>query len=628
MRPPTRIASALLRVPNAPATAGLPNSAATPTPGTRPKGNAPPVATERSHRRHTPNSGPVALFVDWDNFAIGLRQEMPERPPDLGPILRWARRTGTLIVSRAYGEWRDATERLAIYNAGVDAVYAPVLPLGGSLAARSGVGGAKSLADTAMAVDVAEFLTLVPSVQTLILATSDKDLIPVIRFAQKRGVYSGVVGSDRTASALRELADEFVTYRQLLEDEAPQPVALSRPVTVPPLRIPRQFRRYGDPIAEPLAPVIREPRTLVAAPTVVRREPIVTQAVVPDLNSEAPDPESESARRRRRGGRRRRGAETLALGEAATHVEVEAAVGAPEPVAPPPAVYQPPVASPQIAPARPAIVPPLIAPRAPRPSAERFASPITTSPESNVIRAAQSGDLSTDTAPRGVVQSSASPAPTASPIDDIAPASRPSAETSIGEPGDAAPVRRPRVQLPGERLRRLVPGTEAPPAVAAVDVAPSALAAPTIPAAPAVAPEPDSVAGIDPVESATHETHADDASGNPATPHAEIDGDLPHHELSQSPETDGGDLSAPSRDAAVASTEVSSEETASRARRRRGGRTPRAVGDGTTSPDAPPPVIDGPIASPNDPDAASAPDPEAEGPLRGRRRGGRARVSA
>ena len=79
------------------------------------------MATERSHRRHSPSSGPVALFVDWDNFAIGLRQEMPERPPDLGPILRWARRTGTLIVSRAYGEWRDATERLAIYNAGVDA---------------------------------------------------------------------------------------------------------------------------------------------------------------------------------------------------------------------------------------------------------------------------------------------------------------------------------------------------------------------------------------------------------------------------------------------------------------------------------------------------------------------------
>ena len=108
-----------------------------PPSGGPPERTRPPVATERSHRRHSPSSGPVALFVDWDNFAIGLRQEMPERPPDLGPILRWARRTGTLIVSRAYGEWRDATERLAIYNAGVDAVYAPVLPLGGSLAART-----------------------------------------------------------------------------------------------------------------------------------------------------------------------------------------------------------------------------------------------------------------------------------------------------------------------------------------------------------------------------------------------------------------------------------------------------------------------------------------------------------
>ena len=586
------------------------------------------MATERAHRRHTPNSGPVALFVDWDNFAIGLRQEMPERPPDLGPILRWARRTGTLIVSRAYGEWRDATERLAIYNAGVDAVYAPVLPLGGSLAARSGAGGAKSLADTAMAVDVAEFLTLVPSVQTLILATSDKDLIPVIRFAQKRGVYSGVVGSDRTAAALRELADEFVTYRQLLEDEAPQPIAVSRPVTVPPLRIARPLRRFGDPIAEPLAPIIREPRTLVAAPTFARREPIITQAVVPDLDSAAPDPDSDSARRRRRGGRRRRGAETLALGETATHVEDEAIVEAPEPIAPPPAVSQPPVASPPVAAARPAIVPPLIAPRAPRPSAERFASPVTTSPEANVSRPVQTGDQSTDTAPRVVVPSIASPAPTASSFDDFAPVSRAPAETSIGEPGDAAPVRRPRVQLPGERLRRLVPGTEAPPAVASVDVAPTALAAPAIPAAPAVATEPEAIAGVEPIETAAHESHSDDGHGSSTTPHAEGHGDPPHAEESRSPEADGGDPSATDKANAEASTEVSPEETASRARRRRGGRTPRAVGDGATSADAPPPVIDGPIASPNDPDAASAPDPGAEGPLRGRRRGGRARVSA
>ena len=198
------------------------------------------MASDRDDRRG-PSAGSVALFIDWDNFAIGLRQEMPDRAADVGPILRWARRFGSLTVCRAYGEWREPAERLAIYNAGVEVVYAPVLPLGGSLLARNG-GGAKSLADTAMAVDVTDLLNQMPGLTAVVLATSDKDLIPVLRFAQRRGLVSVVVGSDRTAAALKDLADEFVSYRQLLEHEGAAAPALSRPITVPPLRYPRAPR--------------------------------------------------------------------------------------------------------------------------------------------------------------------------------------------------------------------------------------------------------------------------------------------------------------------------------------------------------------------------------------------------
>ena len=209
------------------------------------------VASDRDDRRGS-SAGSVALFIDWDNFAIGLRQEMPERAADVGPILRWARRFGSLTVCRAYGEWRDPAERLAIYNAGVEVVYAPVLPLGGSLLARNG-GGAKSLADTAMAVDVTDLLNQMPGLTTVVLATSDKDLIPVLRFAQRRGLVSVVVGSDRTAAALKDLADDFISYRQLLEEGRRRAPALSRPTTVPPLRYPRgrPARRRPGPATPP-----------------------------------------------------------------------------------------------------------------------------------------------------------------------------------------------------------------------------------------------------------------------------------------------------------------------------------------------------------------------------------------
>mgnify|MGYP006267119221 FL=1 len=579
------------------------------------------MATERTHRRHTPNSGPVALFVDWDNFAIGLRQEMPERPPDLGPILRWARRTGTLIVSRAYGEWRDATERLAIYNAGVDAVYAPVLPLGGSLAARSGAGGAKSLADTAMAVDVAEFLTLVPSVQTLILATSDKDLIPVIRFAQKRGVYSGVVGSDRTAAALRELADEFVTYRQLLEEEAPQPIAVSRPVTVPPLRIARPLRRFGDPVADSLSPILREPRPLGTTPTYSRREPVVAPSIEPELEVQAPDPDGESARRRRRGGRRRRGAETLALGDVIAQPDEDVAPATPEPI---PAFAPPTQLATTTVPlgtARPPIVPPMIAPRAPRPSAERFAAPVASLPDAGVTGSPQAHDVATPIIAVGEAFATPATASVQPPVD-ASPTPRASVLPTESESGDPPPARRPRVQLPGERLRRLVPeSAPASPAVAVADAS-APEAEPVVLNEPQTTPTSSATADA---EAASIETHVD------ASPRgAQLGTADPHLPVSQTLETPPATTSEPERPADDSGApEATSDEPASRARRRRGGRTARPSADGAaTGASTPPPIIDGPIASPNDPDAASAPEPATEGPSRGRRRSGRSRVTA
>ena len=189
---------------------------------------------------HAATYGSVAVFIDWDNFAIGLREEMPDRPPDLGPVLRWVRQLGPVAVCRAYGEWRDPTERLAVYSAGVEVVYAPVLPLA-SAPARSN--GGKSLADTEMAVDCVDFLHLIPEIATLVIVSSDKDLIPILRFAQRRGLHVYVVGSDRTAGALRDQSDDYVTYRTLLEQEGEAvttpPV---RPMEVPPGRFARAPR--------------------------------------------------------------------------------------------------------------------------------------------------------------------------------------------------------------------------------------------------------------------------------------------------------------------------------------------------------------------------------------------------
>ncbi len=239
----------------------------------------------------------VAVFIDWDNFAIGLREEMPDRPPDLGPVLRWVRQLGRIAVCRAYGEWRDAAERLAVYSAGVEVVYAPVLPLA-SASTRSN--GGKSLADTEMAVDCVDFLHLIPEITTLVIVSSDKDLIPILRFAQRRGLCVYVVGSDRTAGALRDQSDDYVTYRTLLEQEgeaiATPPV---RPMEVPPGRFAR-------------APRLTPARSMLATPTA-------------ESSTTGTDTGPSRATLRRRRGRRRRGLSTAAPAASAAAASPDAA---------------------------------------------------------------------------------------------------------------------------------------------------------------------------------------------------------------------------------------------------------------------------------------------------------------
>src|SRR5438128_4073337 len=152
----------------------------------------------------------VVLLIDYDNLQICAARDTPGRDLQLPPVVQLAQRYGTVVLARAYAEWNLSTERLAVYKAGIERAFAPVLRTESD---RSG----KSLADTVMVAEGMDMLwTLSPDV--VVLATSDKDLIPLVRVAKQRGAFVVVLGSDFTAIPLREMADEHVTYRQLITD--------------------------------------------------------------------------------------------------------------------------------------------------------------------------------------------------------------------------------------------------------------------------------------------------------------------------------------------------------------------------------------------------------------------------
>ncbi len=191
----------------------------------------------------------VVLLIDFDNLQICASRDTPGRDLQLEPVVQLAQRYGTVVVARAYAEWNLSTERLAVYKAGIEPAFAPVLRTESD---RAG----KSLADTVMVAEGMDILwTLTPDV--LVLATSDKDLIPLVRVAKQRGCRVVVLGSDFTAIPLREMADEHITYKQLVTDAAGRYLEGPTVRTAPTTEAPRRTRtREG-----------REPRQPVVSPT-------------------------------------------------------------------------------------------------------------------------------------------------------------------------------------------------------------------------------------------------------------------------------------------------------------------------------------------------------------------------
>ena len=267
----------------------------------------------------------VVLLIDYDNLQICASRDTPGRDLQLPPVVQLAQRYGTVILARAYAEWNLSTERLAVYKAGIEPAFAPVLRTESD---RSG----KSLADTVMVAEGMDMLwTLSPDV--VVLATSDKDLIPLVRVAKQRGAFVVVLGSDFTAIPLREMADEHLTYRQLITDAtgrfATEAGPGRQPAALPEPSRRRSRERNGRERAA-------TPPAAAPAPGRADREPApstppAAEPVAPVTATSAGEGDGQAGgRRRRRRGSRRRLERQAAIGEVPAVAEPSNGAAAPE----------------------------------------------------------------------------------------------------------------------------------------------------------------------------------------------------------------------------------------------------------------------------------------------------------
>jgi hypothetical protein len=183
----------------------------------------------------------IALFLDYENLAIGARDGLGVAPFDFGPVADALAERGRVVARRAYADWSFFDEdRRLLAKAQVELIEIPQR-IGGSR---------KNAADIKMAVDAIELAFARGFITTFAIGTGDSDFTPLVhklRELDKRVIGIGVQSS--TSALLPPACDEFLFYDRLPGVEPGQPARRGRP----------RSRPQAASVEEPASAPVEEP---------------------------------------------------------------------------------------------------------------------------------------------------------------------------------------------------------------------------------------------------------------------------------------------------------------------------------------------------------------------------------
>ncbi|MEH0844918.1 PIN domain-containing protein [Micromonospora sp. CPCC 205711] len=155
----------------------------------------------------------IALFLDYENLALGAREHLGGMAFDLRPIADALAERGRVVVRRAYADWSYFDEdRRMLTRSHVELIEMPQ---------RMGA-SRKNAADIKMAVDAVELAFERTYISTFVICTGDSDFTPLVhklRELNKRVIGVGVENS--TSALLPPACDEFLYYDRLEGVEVP-----------------------------------------------------------------------------------------------------------------------------------------------------------------------------------------------------------------------------------------------------------------------------------------------------------------------------------------------------------------------------------------------------------------------
>lgn len=161
-----------------------------------------------------PEEERIALFLDYENLAIGARESLKGSSFDLRPVLDALAERGRVIARRAYADWSFFDEdRRMLTRSHVELIEIPQ---------RMGA-VRKNAADIKLAVDALELAFERDYVTTFVICSGDSDFTPLVhklRELNKRVIGVGIKGA--TSALLPPACDEFLFYDALEGVDVPE----------------------------------------------------------------------------------------------------------------------------------------------------------------------------------------------------------------------------------------------------------------------------------------------------------------------------------------------------------------------------------------------------------------------
>lgn len=152
------------------------------------------------------NEHSLAVFIDFENLALGFKDRSKAGKLDIDKILERLVEKGKVLVKRAYADWgRYAEYKQSLHEAAIEMIEIPKRSMSG-----------KNSADIHMCVDAMDLAYSKEHIDTFVIASGDSDFSPLVSKLKENG--KNVIGlgvKSSTSELLSGNCDEFIFYEDL-----------------------------------------------------------------------------------------------------------------------------------------------------------------------------------------------------------------------------------------------------------------------------------------------------------------------------------------------------------------------------------------------------------------------------